>query len=107
LREGKLIHPARLTDFSRSSPKASSITLIECVNNFLRLSGASIPQALKTVTATPASMLDMRGVKGTLDAHADADLVVLSESVTDCATQLHVDEVWKFGKRIWTNAHGI
>ncbi|KXX78050.1 putative N-acetylglucosamine-6-phosphate deacetylase [Madurella mycetomatis] len=80
----------------------SSITLIECVNNFLNWTGAAIPQALKAVTATPAAMLGVHGVKGCLDVGADADLVVLSEE-TSCEglRNLVVDEVWKFGARIF------
>lgn len=79
----------------------SSITLMECVNNFLKWSQTTIPKALKTVTATPAAMLELAGNKGTLDAGADADLVVFSEAEVDGATQLVVDEVWKFGKRVF------
>ncbi|KAL2016867.1 hypothetical protein VTK56DRAFT_2901 [Thermocarpiscus australiensis] len=79
----------------------SCITLIECVNNFLNWSGATIPQALKAATAAPAAMLGLQGVKGSLDAGADADLVVLSEKVSEGRTDLVVDEVWKFGMRIF------
>ncbi|GAB1315906.1 N-acetyl-glucosamine-6-phosphate deacetylase [Madurella fahalii] len=80
----------------------SSITLIECVNNFLNWTGATIPQALKAVTATPAAMLGVQAVKGYLDAGADADLVVLSEETTcEGRRSLVVDEVWKFGARIF------
>jgi N-acetylglucosamine-6-phosphate deacetylase len=81
---------------------SSSITLIECVNNFLNWSGATIPQALKAVTATPAAMLGIQGVKGTLEAGADADLVVFSEERDENgAMKLVVDEVWKFGARVF------
>ncbi|KAH8884693.1 N-acetylglucosamine-6-phosphate deacetylase [Thozetella sp. PMI_491] len=75
----------------------SSITLIECVNNFLVWSGATIPQAIKAVTSTPATMLGMQGVKGTLDAGADADLVIFSEDNNG----LVIDEVWKFGSKVF------
>ncbi|KAK1988097.1 N-acetylglucosamine-6-phosphate deacetylase [Colletotrichum cereale] len=75
----------------------SALTLMECVNNFLRWSGTGIPKALKAVTATPAAMLGLQGVKGSLEDGCDADLVVLSEEVRDGATQLVVDEVWKAG----------
>ncbi|KAL1890553.1 N-acetyl-glucosamine-6-phosphate deacetylase [Sporothrix stenoceras] len=95
----------------------STITLIECVENFINWTGATIPQALRTVTSTPAAMLGLQGVKGSLDAGADADLLVLSaeevlelpSSPTTAAvtggasvvtTRLHVDEVWKFGQRV-------
>ncbi|KAH6617935.1 carbohydrate esterase family 9 protein [Chaetomium sp. MPI-SDFR-AT-0129] len=89
----------------------SSTTLIECVSNFLNYTGATIPQALRAVTATPAAMLGVDGVKGCLDAGADADLVVLSErgfpekgserEGGDGRRELVVDEVWKFGVRVF------
>lgn len=80
----------------------SSITLLECVNNFLQWSGTGIPQALRAVTATPAAMLGLNGIKGTLEADADADLVIFSEhkAHNGAASQLVLDEVWKFGSRI-------
>ena len=70
------------------------------MNNFLRWSGTSIPAALKAVTATPAAMLGLEGVKGSLDADADADLVIFSEEMEDGASQLVLDEVWKFGAKV-------
>lgn len=80
----------------------SSITLIECVTNFLNWSGASVPLALKAVTATPAAMLGLSGVKGCLEADADADLVVIEEEVdVDGKKNLKVDQVWKFGSKVW------
>ncbi|KAI1388012.1 carbohydrate esterase family 9 protein [Hypoxylon trugodes] len=80
----------------------SSITLIECVSNFLSWSGAGIPAALKAVTSTPAAMLGLQGIKGCLDDGADADLVVLSESPRPDGVDLVVDEVWKFGTKVFT-----
>ncbi|RYP81340.1 hypothetical protein DL770_005931 [Monosporascus sp. CRB-9-2] len=80
----------------------SSITLIECVSNFLNWSGASIPQALKAVTSTPAAMLGLQGIKGSLVDGADADLVVLSEHRNEERLELVVDEVWKFGTKVFT-----
>ncbi|KAJ2894762.1 putative n-acetylglucosamine-6-phosphate deacetylase protein [Zalerion maritima] len=79
----------------------STITLIECVSNFISWTGASIPEGLKAVTATPAAMLGLQGVKGTLDGDADADLVVLSAEKDGAAVKLVVDEVWKFGARVF------
>ncbi|KAF4464014.1 N-acetylglucosamine-6-phosphate deacetylase [Fusarium albosuccineum] len=84
----------------------SSITLLECVNNFIQWTGASIPQALAAVTSTPAAMLGLQGVKGTLKSGADADLVILSDKVESqgevggAACHLVLDEVWKFGERV-------
>ncbi|KAI2633466.1 carbohydrate esterase family 9 protein [Xylaria nigripes] len=81
----------------------SSITLIECVNNFLKWTGGSIPQALKAVTSTPAALLGLQGKKGCLEHGADADLVVFSETMDARGSpQLVIDEVWKFGTRIFS-----
>jgi N-acetylglucosamine-6-phosphate deacetylase len=80
----------------------SSITLIECVSNFLNWSGATIPQALKAVTATPAAMLGLKGVKGSLESDADADLCVISEEVGKSGERkLVIDQVWKFGTKVF------
>ncbi|KAI5861362.1 carbohydrate esterase family 9 protein [Durotheca rogersii] len=82
----------------------SSITLVECVSNFLSWSGASVPQALKAVTSTPAAMLGLQGVKGCLSDGADADLVVLTEKRNPEGVELVVDEVWKFGTKVFSRS---
>ncbi|KIN06715.1 carbohydrate esterase family 9 protein [Oidiodendron maius Zn] len=94
---------ARLVLEADSSKIAgSSIALIGCVNNFLAWSGASIPQALKAVTATPAGMLGLAGVKGSLDNDADADLCIFSEEKGEHGElRLVVDQVWKFGTKVF------
>lgn len=46
-------------------------------------------------------MLSLSGVKGTLDAGADADLIIFSEDAETGGPRLKVDEVWKFGARVW------
>jgi N-acetylglucosamine-6-phosphate deacetylase len=93
----------------------SSITLIECVNNFWNWSGCSIPQALSAVTAAPARVVGLEGTKGGLAEGMDADLVVLGERVRRGGAtsgdgdgegngeewrELVVEEVWKFGERV-------
>ena len=80
----------------------SSITLIECVSNFLNWSGEGIGKALKAATATPAAMLGLCGVKGSLESDADADLCVISEEVgPDGQIKLVIDQVWKFGSKVF------
>lgn len=81
----------------------SSIQLIDCVNNFLNWTGASVPQALKAVTETPANMLGIGDVKGTLREGADADLVVLSlqDGAVGGEKKMVVDQVWKFGTKVF------
>jgi N-acetylglucosamine-6-phosphate deacetylase len=72
------------------------------VSNFLNWSGASIPQALKAVTATPAAMLGLTGIKGSLESDADADLVILSEDIGENGEKvLSIDQVWKFGTKVF------
>jgi N-acetylglucosamine-6-phosphate deacetylase len=80
----------------------SCIELVECVTNFLNWSGASVPEAVRAVTATPARMLGLERVKGTLEAGADADIVVLElESDENGGRRLEVDQVWKFGEMVF------
>ncbi|KAK3384348.1 carbohydrate esterase family 9 protein [Lasiosphaeria ovina] len=85
----------------------SSIALLDCVNNFLRWSGASVPEALRAVTATPAAMLGVQPAKGSLEAGADADLVVLDDetgTVEGMGRSLAVHQVWKFGAKVFDRA---
>lgn len=96
---------ARLTLEGSDKIAGSSATLIECVNNFRRWSGASTAQAINAVTATPARLLGLQGVKGTLDSGADADLVVLSDEMNSYSGRtLIVDQVWKRGVKIFDTA---
>lgn len=83
----------------------SSATLVECVNNFRRWSGAGTAAALAAVTEVPAKMLGVLDRKGTVEPGADADLVVLSEEVTEGGVdKLTIDEVWKFGVKVFDRA---
>ncbi|OAA41246.1 carbohydrate esterase family 9 [Cordyceps fumosorosea ARSEF 2679] len=95
----------RLTLHNSDTIAGSSVTLLESVNNLLQWSKSSIPSVLLTVTAGPASMLGLHGIKGTLDVGADADFVILSERETTEGKALVIDEVWKFGKRMYQKAH--
>lgn len=81
----------------------SSVELVDCVTNFLNWTGASVPEALKAVTETPAKMLGVQDSKGTLKEGADADLVVLDmkEGIVGSEKTLVVDEVWKFGVKVF------
>lgn len=92
---------ARLTLEGSDKIAGSSATLIECVNNFRRWSNASTADAINAVTAAPARLLGLEGVKGSLDSGADADLVVLGETNDPYSgNTLTVDQVWKFGVKI-------
>jgi len=77
----------------------SAVTLIECVNNFKKFTGAGWGEALRCVTGTPAKMLGSKaeGKKGGLEGGMDADLVVLEEMDGESGEELKVRQVWKFG----------
>lgn len=93
---------ARLTLEGSDKIAGSSATLIECVNNFRRWTSATTAEALNAVTFTPAKMLGLEKVKGTLDHGADADLVVLGETIDSYSgPSLTVDQVWKFGTKVF------
>jgi N-acetylglucosamine-6-phosphate deacetylase len=94
---------ARLVLEGSEKIAGSSITLIECVTNFLNWSGASIPQALGAVTSTPAAMLGLSKTKGNLISDADADLVIMEEEIDSGSgwRNLRIDQVWKFGTKVW------
>ncbi|KAF2645082.1 n-acetylglucosamine-6-phosphate deacetylase-like protein [Massarina eburnea CBS 473.64] len=81
----------------------SSIELVDCVTNFLNWTGASVSEALRAVTETPARMLSVHGVKGSLEEGADADLVVLDVQSTAVGGErkVVVDQVWKFGVKVF------
>jgi N-acetylglucosamine-6-phosphate deacetylase len=86
----------------------SSTTLIECINNFWRWTGATAAEAINAATATPARMLGLEGIKGSLQGDADADLVVLGETTdAENGSTLTVKQVWKFGVKIFdVEKHG-
>ncbi|RAL01516.1 N-acetylglucosamine-6-phosphate deacetylase [Aspergillus ibericus CBS 121593] len=93
---------ARLTLEGSDKIAGSSATLIECVNNFRRWSGASTAEALNAASATPARLLGLQGVKGSLEGGADADLLVLDdEEHPFSGPTLTVRQVWKRGVKIY------
>ena len=99
---------ARLTLEGSDKIAGSSATLIECVNNFRRWAGAGTADAINAATAVPARLLGLEGVKGCLDAGADADLVVLGElDDPDAGPVLTVDQVWKLGVKIHDTDKGV
>ncbi|KAK3715813.1 N-acetyl-glucosamine-6-phosphate deacetylase [Vermiconidia calcicola] len=84
----------------------SSATLIECVSNFWNWSHATIPEVIRSVTSTPAEMLGIQHIKGTLNPGADADLLVLDTHEDEKgARKLTVEKVWKFGTLVHDACH--
>ncbi|KAJ2382247.1 N-acetyl-glucosamine-6-phosphate deacetylase [Coemansia sp. RSA 2559] len=59
----------------------SVATLSECVQKFIKFTGASKVEALENATLHPAQMLGIAGRKGTLTHGADADILVLDNDL--------------------------
>jgi N-acetylglucosamine-6-phosphate deacetylase len=67
----------------------STLTLDRALRNIVRV-GASLPDAVRMLTLNPASLLGIEFKKGSLRAGADADILLLDES-------LRVTKVWVRG----------
>lgn len=85
----------------------SAVTLVECVRNFCEWSGEGTAMGLRAVTETPARMLGLEGVKGCLEAGADADLVVIEEIEREGRRELVVEQVWKFGVKLFDKSEEV
>jgi N-acetylglucosamine-6-phosphate deacetylase len=85
----------------------SAVQLIDCVSNFLNWTGASVPEALRAVTETPATMLGVQDVKGTLKEGADADLVILDLQEGGGEKKLVIEQVYKFGSKVFDKAQDV
>lgn len=94
----RITEGALLTLEANGRIAGSAVTLIECVNNFRRFTGCVVGEALACVTSHPAKMLGEEKRKGAPEGDMDADLVVLD---TDHEGELVVDQVWKFGKKVY------
>jgi len=90
----------------------SCIELVECVSNFIEWTGVGVAEALRCVTEVPARLVGLDKVKGSLDEGSDADLVVLDHVPVDeeevgvgmvgaRKKKLVVEQVWKFGRRVF------
>jgi N-acetylglucosamine-6-phosphate deacetylase len=67
----------------------STLTLDRALRNVVGL-GASLPDAVRMLTTNPATLLGVEFKKGALRTGADADIVLLDES-------LHITNVWARG----------
>lgn len=74
---------------------------MDCVNNFINFTGASVAEAISAVTSTPAALLGISDRKGNVIPGADADLLVLKREDSIGGTKLIVEQVWKFGNKVF------
>lgn len=74
----------------RTSFAGSVCTADRLVRNMVRLAGASLPDAVEMVTATPARIIGKQDVTGLVAPGRKADLVLFDEDI-------HVKKVWTDG----------
>lgn len=74
----------------RTSFAGSVCTADRLVRNMVRLAGASLPDAVEKVTATPARIIGKQDVTGLVAPGRKADLVLFDEDI-------HVKKVWTDG----------
>ncbi|KAL1857793.1 N-acetyl-glucosamine-6-phosphate deacetylase [Paecilomyces lecythidis] len=79
----------------------SAVNLMDCVNNFINFTGATVAEAISAVTSTPAAMLGISERKGNIIPGSDADLLVLKREDSNRGTKLTVAQVWKFGHKVF------
>ena len=60
----------------------STLSLDTGLKNLMKYTGCSLPEALRTVTATPAALLGLGRQKGQIAIGYDADLVLLDPDYT-------------------------
>ncbi|KAM8779232.1 N-acetylglucosamine-6-phosphate deacetylase isoform 3-T3 [Rhynchonycteris naso] len=66
-----------------------------CVRHFLQATGCSVESALEAASLHPAQLLGLEKRKGTLDFGADADFVMLDDSLHVWATYISGELVWQ------------
>ena len=72
----------------------SDLSLDRAVRNLVAFTGCSVPDAVRTVTATPARLLGLTD-RGTLEPGASADVTVLDADLAVVATVVGGEVAWK------------
>ncbi|GAA6081823.1 N-acetylglucosamine-6-phosphate deacetylase, partial [Tachysurus ichikawai] len=73
----------------------SIATLDMCVRHFKQASGCTVEAALEAASLHPAQLLGISHRKGTLEYGADADFVILDDSLTVLETYIAGEQVWR------------
>jgi N-acetylglucosamine-6-phosphate deacetylase len=85
---------AKLTD--RSAFAGSVATMDRLVRNMISLADATIVDAVKMASLTPATIMGLQNAKGSLTAGKDADIVIFDDDINVLLTMVK-------GKNIYTN----
>lgn len=73
----------------------STLTLDQALRNFITFTGLPLPEAVRTVTSTPATLLGLTEKKGAIAVSKDADLVMLDPSLNVTGTILHGEIIYQ------------
>ncbi|KAK3525368.1 hypothetical protein QTP86_031252 [Hemibagrus guttatus] len=73
----------------------SIATMDMCVRHFKQASGCTVEAALEAASLHPAQLLGISHRKGTLEYGADADFVILDDSLTVQETYIAGEQVWR------------
>jgi len=73
----------------------SLLSMDQALRNLLKYTGCSPAEAIRTITATPASLLGLSGSKGQIAPGYDADLVLLSSEFKVMATFIDGQMVYR------------
>ncbi|XP_060760273.1 N-acetylglucosamine-6-phosphate deacetylase isoform X2 [Neoarius graeffei] len=73
----------------------SIATMDMCVRHFKQASGCTVEAALEAASLHPAQLLGVSHKKGTLEYGADADFVILDDSLTVQETYIAGELVWR------------
>ena len=66
----------------RSSFAGSVATADRLVRTMINMAGVSLPDAIRMITQTPASIMNISGQKGSLTVGKDADIVIFDENIS-------------------------
>ena len=72
----------------------SDLSLDRAVRNLVAFTGCSVPEAVRTVTATPARLLGLTD-RGALESGARADVTVLDAELAVVATVVGGEVAWR------------
>lgn len=60
----------------------STLTVNRAVKNFMKFTGVSLPEAVRTASLNPAILLGMDERKGSIEEGKDADIIIFDEKLT-------------------------
>lgn len=84
----------------RSSFAGSVATADRLVRTMTQMAGISLPDAVRMITHTPATIMDIADRKGSLAAGKDADIIIFDENITVHATMVHGKIIYQNDSRL-------